>query len=121
MESAIQKADHVLTKEEFATLYNNPTHYNEAVPQEKRDIKSLHTKDSEQIKQSSGLKKGKVSDQAKQDHTTISKRVDLKMEQRKMEMEYKRQVSREASKKHTSRSITGEAIRNLRGGIDRDV
>ena len=121
MESAIQLSDHVLSPEEITTLYNNSSHYDEAGPQENRDIKAMHTKESEQIKQSSGLTEGKVSDQPKQDHGIISKRVDRDMDKGQMEMESKRQTSRDASHKHTDRSITEESIRNTWGGIDRDV
>lgn len=121
MEQAIQSSDHVLTPEELTNLYNNPTQYNEMVPDHKPSVESSYKGESEQIKQSSGLEKGRVSEQAKQDHEATEQRVGREMDRREMEMEEKRQVSKGANRKHTNRTITGEAIRNLGGGIDRDI
>ena len=120
MEHAIQSSDHVLTPEELTNLYNNPTQYKEMVPEQRSSLESAHRGESEQIKQSSSLEKGRVSEQSKQDYETTEQRVGREMDRREMEMEEKRHISRGINKKHSERNITAETIRNITG-IDKDI
>ena len=117
---SLQGSDHVMSEGEIKKLYSNPVHYGSMMKQES-PMEETFKGNAETIKKGSDLEHVVPNREAQTQYADQKSRIAQEMESRQMKQMDQSTLSKKAHKKHTNRTITGEMIRNLKGGIDRDI